>query len=251
MRSGNAEFARSIVQRLDRLDTTGLSEDDRLTFEILRWENQLAVDGLPYFWYRFQVAPYSFRGLGTQQIFTMQRLNDAERSRLLAELPRVVDQMIEVLRQQRERGITLPKAEVSLAKQAISGAIPDNPSLQRLADSISEANAPESIRLAQYPGGEAAYRYFVRARTTVDMAPQQIHDLGLREVERINGEMQRVRDELGFKGTKAEFHQFLKSDPRFFARTPEEVGDRLTRYLHRIDARSSVFLTRAESCLRR
>jgi len=45
----NAEFARSIVQRLDRLDTTGLSEDDRLTFEILRWENQLAVDGLPYF----------------------------------------------------------------------------------------------------------------------------------------------------------------------------------------------------------
>ncbi len=87
----NAEFGRSIVQRLDRLDTTGLSEDDRLTFEILRWENQLAVDGLPYFWYRFQVAPYSFRRLGIQQIFTMQRLNDAERSRLLAELPRVVD----------------------------------------------------------------------------------------------------------------------------------------------------------------
>ncbi len=175
----------------------------------------------------------------------MQRLNDAERSRLLAELPRVVDQMIEVLRQQRERGIKLPNAEVSLAKQAISGAIPDNPSLQRLADSISEANAPESIGLAQYPGGEAAYSYFLRARTTVDMSPQQIHDLGLREVERINGEMQRVRDELGFKGTKAEFHQFLKSDPRFFAKTPEEVGDRLTRYLHRIEPHVPQFFSRA------
>ncbi len=239
-----AEFARSIVQRLDRLDSRVLSEEDRLTFKILRWESQLAVDGLPYFWYRFQVTPYSFRNLGISQVFTMQRLTEPERARLMAELPRVADQMIEVLRQQRERGIVLPKAEVALAKQAISGAIPDNPSLQRLADSISEANAPDSIGLAQYSGGDAAYRYFVRARTTVDMTPQQIHDLGLREVERINGEMQHVRDALGFKGTKAEFQQFLKSDPRFFAKTPEEVGDRLTGYLHRIEPHVPQFFSR-------
>src|SRR5262249_15915345 len=62
-----AEFARSIVQRLDRIYASGLSEGDRLTLKILRWENQLTVDGLPYFWYRFQVTPYSFRSLGIQQ----------------------------------------------------------------------------------------------------------------------------------------------------------------------------------------
>ncbi|HYS53244.1 MAG TPA: DUF885 domain-containing protein [Thermoanaerobaculia bacterium] len=239
-----AEFARSIVQRLDRIDTSGLSPEDRLTFEILRWENQLAVDGLPYFWYRFQVTPYSFRNLGIQQVFTMQRLSDADRKRLLNELPRVVDQMIEVLRQQRERGIVLPRAEVPLAKQTIVRAIPDDPSLKRLAESLSEANAPESIGLSQYPGGDAAYRYFVRARTTIGMTPQQIHDLGLREVERINREMQQVRDTLGFKGTKAEFHQFLKGDPRFFAKTPEEVGDRLTGYLHKIEPHVPQFFSR-------
>jgi len=230
-----AEFARAIVERLDRIDSANLSEDDRLTFKILRWENQLTIDGLPYFWYRFQVTPYSFRNIGIQQVFTMEKLSDADRKRLLDELPRVVDQMIEVLRQQRERGINLPKAEVPLAKQTIRAAMPGNAALERLADSISDANAPEAIGLSQYPGGDAAYRYFVRARTTVDMTPQQIHDLGLREVDRINGEMQRVRDTLGFKGTKAEFHQFLKTDPRFFAKTPAEVGDRLTGYLHKIE----------------
>ena len=239
-----AEFARSIVQRLDRIDATKLSEDDRLTLEILRWENQLTIDGLPYFWYRFQVTPYSFRNLGIQQVFTMQRLTDADRTRLMNELPQVVDQMLEVIRQQRERGIVLPKAEVPIVKQTIGRAIPGNPSLQRLADSISETNAPEAIGLAQYPGGDAAYRYFVRARTTVDMTPQQIHDLGLREVERINREMQRVRSDVGFEN-KTEFHQFLKSDPRFFAKTPEEVGDRLTRYLHKIEPHVPELFSRA------
>src|SRR2546428_9096015 len=137
-----AEFALSIVQRLDRINSTAFSEDDRLTFKILRWETQLSIDGLPYFWYRFQVTPYSFRNLGIQQVFTMQRLTDADRTRLLNELPRLADQMLEVLRQQRERGIVLPKAEVPIVKQTISRAIPGNPSLQRLADSISETNAP-------------------------------------------------------------------------------------------------------------
>src|SRR6202040_670234 len=130
------------------------------------------------------------------------------------------------------------KAEVPFAKQAIEGlsrSIGGSESLQRLADSISETNASDSVGLHQSPGGDAAYRYFVRARTTVDLTPEAIHQLGLREVERINGEMQKVRDSLGFKGTQAEFNQFLKTDPRFFAKTPEEVGERLTAYLHKIE----------------
>ncbi|HEX9501669.1 MAG TPA: DUF885 domain-containing protein, partial [Thermoanaerobaculia bacterium] len=241
-----AEFASSILKRLDGIDAAPLNEDDRLTLEILRSENRLTVDGLPYFWYRFQVSPYALRNLEIAQVFTMQRLTDSERSRLLAELPRVVDAMIEVLQQQRERGIVLPKAEVPLAKQAIEGvsrSVGGSDAFQRLWSSISETNAPDAIGLHQYPGGDAAYRYFVRARTTVDLTPDAIHQLGLREVERINGEMQKVRDSLGFKGTQAEFNQFLKTDPRFFAKTPEEAGARLTAYLHKIEPHVQQFFS--------
>jgi len=233
----DAEFARSILRRLDGVNTSSLSEDDRVTLDLLRWENQLTVDGLPYFWYRFEVTPYVFRFLGIGQVFTMQKLSDADRSRLLAELPRLVDQMLEVLRQQRERGIVLPKAEVPLAKQAVEGLgrALGTTETQRLSDAISQSPTTDEVGLHQYPGGDAAYRFFIRARTTVDMTPESVHQLGLREVERINGEMQRVRDALGFKGTQAEFNQFLKTDPRFFAKTPDEVGARLTTYLHRIE----------------
>jgi uncharacterized protein (DUF885 family) len=233
-----AEFAGSILNRLSGIDAARLSEDDRLSIEILRWENQRTVDGLPYFWYRFQITPYALRNLGISQVFTMQRLSDAERSRLLAEIPRVVDQITEVLRQQRERGVLLPKAEVPYAKKAIEGlsqSIGGSEALQRLADSISETNTSDAVGLNQYPGGDAAYRFFVRERTTVDLTPDAIHQLGLREVERINAEMQKVRDAIGFKGTQAEFNQFLKTDSRFFAKTPEEVGERLTAYLHKIE----------------
>lgn len=233
-----AGFARTILERLDHIDATGLSEDDRLTLDILRFENQQTVDGLSYFWYRFQITPYALRNIGISQVFKMQRLSDAERSRLMAEIPRVVDEISEVLSEQRRRGIVLPKVEVPFVKKAIEGlsqSIGGNEALQRLANSLSETNAPDVVGLHQYPGGDAAYRFFVREQTTVDLTPEAIHQLGLREVERINGEMQKVRDAIGFKGTQAEFNQFLKTDQRFFAKTPEEVGERLTAYLHKIE----------------
>src|SRR2546428_12169887 len=110
--------------------------------------------------------------------------------------------------------------------------------LDRLVVFVGSQNppAPAGIGLSQYPGGDVAYRFFIKERTTLDLTPQQIHELGVREVERINGEMNQVRNSLGFKGTKAEFDQFLKTDPRFFAKTPDEVGQRLTADMHRIES---------------
>jgi len=261
----DAEFAQSLLARLNAIRAADLGEDERITFGILRWENQLVVDGLPYFWYRFPVSPYSFRNLGLTQVFTMQRLSEAERLRLIGEMPRLVEQIIEVLRQEQQRDILLPKPEIELARAAIRALIRDpetspftgdggpevrkavativNPVLARLVGALTAAEPPSpyTIGLSQYTGGAAAYRYFIRARAGVDLTPEQIHELGLREVARINAEMQQVRDSLGFKGSKADFHRFLKTDPRFFARTPEEVGQRLTADLHRVEPHVAQF----------
>ncbi len=239
----DAEFARSLLRRLQAIKAANLTEDQRISFEILQWENQLTADSLPYFWYRFPVTPYSFQFRGITQIFTLERLSEADRLRLLSEVPHLVDQLIEVLQQEQQRGIVLPKPEIALVKSSLGGLTPLLPGLQHLVDFVGsyEARAPATIGVSQYPGGAAAYRYFIRTQTTVDMPPEQIHELGLREVERINGEMQKVRDSLGFRGTKADFHQFLKTDSRFFARTPDEVGSRLTMYLHRIEPHVSQF----------
>jgi uncharacterized protein (DUF885 family) len=231
-----AELARSLLQRLSTIHQDGLTEDERVSLGILRWQNQLVVDGLPWFWYRIPVTPYTFQFLGISQLFR-QKLSDADRSRLLAEVPRVADQLIEILKQEQQRGIVLPKSEIAQVKQAFTALAPLMPGIERVGDYVGgqEAVAPSTVGLAQYPGGAEAYRYFIRERTSVDLTPQQIHELGLREVERINRDMQQVRDSLEFKGTKADFQQFLKTDPRFFAKTPEEVGERLTNDFHRIE----------------
>ena len=80
-----------------------------------------------------------------------------------------------------------------------------------------------TIAAHDLPDGDAFYRSQVREYTTTDMTPQQIHQLGLQEVARIDAEMQKTMRDSGFKGTMPEFLHFLKTDPQFIAKTPDEL----------------------------
>ena len=73
------------------------------------------------------------------------------------------------------------------------------------------------------PDGDAFYRAQIREYTTTDMTAQQIHQIGLQEVARIDAEMQKTMRDSGFKGTMPEFLHFLKTDPQFIAKTPDEL----------------------------
>jgi uncharacterized protein (DUF885 family) len=64
-------------------------------------------------------------------------------------------------------------------------------------------------------GGELAYRSLIKSNTTVEMAPYAIHQLGLSEVSRITGEMEKIRVAVGYKGNLGQFFEFLRSDKRF------------------------------------
>ena len=80
-----------------------------------------------------------------------------------------------------------------------------------------------TISAHDLPNGDSFYRAQVREYTTTDMTPQQIHQLGLQEVARIQTEMDKTMRDSGFKGTMPEFLKFLKSDPQFYAKTPDEL----------------------------
>ena len=80
------------------------------------------------------------------------------------------------------------------------------PAIDRLLGLLSDeylAEAPEAAGLYQYPGGEAYYRYLIRRETSLNLTPDQIHEIGLRAVAGIQQEMQTVRQQLGFAGTAA------------------------------------------------
>ncbi len=117
---------------------------------------------------------------------------------------------------------------IARAKKIISGEI--NPAFERLLQFMEQEYIPgsaSSIAMKDLPRGEAWYRHRVRHYTTLDKDPRDIHELGLSEVKRIRAEMDRVIAESGFKGSFAEFTEFLRTDPQFFTKTPEEL---LMRY---------------------
>ena len=73
------------------------------------------------------------------------------------------------------------------------------------------------------PDGKAYYLQQIRQYTTLDFGPEEIHRIGLAEVARITAAMEKVKGEAGFKGTLPEFVHFLRTDPQFVAKTPDEL----------------------------
>jgi uncharacterized protein (DUF885 family) len=203
--------------------------------------------------------------------------------KLLHAYTAMVEQLRAHLEGQRARGILLPKPEVDTVaamlrayarpgRESVLAVAPGrlqgvdakaaaefqsavervvaeqvDPALVKLADELAggyRAQAPDRIGVGQYPGGAAAYRVMVRVETGMDLTPEEIHRRGLAEVERLSGRMAEVRRQLGFQGTTREFNQRLRTDPRFLARTPEEVAERLMAPVRKIEPKISSWFLR-------
>jgi uncharacterized protein (DUF885 family) len=83
--------------------------------------------------------------------------------------------------------------------------------------------ARESIGASELPNGEAFYRNTIREFTTLDLSPDSIHKIGQAEVARIRKEMDAIVAKVGFNGTFASFLNHLRTDPRFYATTPDAL----------------------------
>ena len=76
-------------------------------------------------------------------------------------------------------------------------------------------HAPEMPGLCAIPGGKELYRHLVSSETTSDLTPDEIHEMGLQEVARIERQLEQAKNDAGFHGTLAEFRHYLQTDPRF------------------------------------
>ncbi|MDQ0464391.1 uncharacterized protein (DUF885 family) [Caulobacter ginsengisoli] len=112
------------------------------------------------------------------------------------------------------------------------------PAQRRLAVFLRERYLPASrpaLGVSTLPGGPAYYAFVVRRETTTDLTPQQIHDLGLKEVARIRARMQEVMDEVGFKGDVRAFSDSLRADPANFAPNAQVYAEKLGELAKRVD----------------
>ena len=133
--------------------------------------------------------------------------------------------------------------------QAYTAAIKEHivPAYRKLSQFIRDEYLPQtrtSVALADLPEGDAWYDHLVRSQTTTDLTPDEIFQLGLSEIERINKERERMRVESKFPGTMREFAAHLaKNAPAGYrtredlVRAYEQIRDRVTPQLSKLFGR--------------
>lgn len=112
------------------------------------------------------------------------------------------------------------------------------PAFVRLQKFIVERYLPQArqeIGAFALPDGAAWYQHRIKLMTTTDLTAPQIHEIGLAEVKRIRAEMERVKEQTGFKGTLEEFFAFLRTDPRFFFTNKEDLLTGYRDIVKRVD----------------
>ena len=112
------------------------------------------------------------------------------------------------------------------------------PALRRLAAFLDEEYRPharDTLGALELPQGDDYYRQRIRAMTTLDLSPDEIHEIGLAEVARIRSEMLAIVEELEFEGGIDTFVEFLRTDPRFYAESQEQLLSHASRIAKKVD----------------
>ena len=110
------------------------------------------------------------------------------------------------------------------AKEAIlENVIPSFKFIKTFFEDEYYPNTRKSIGISNIPNGKAYYQTRIDFFSTLDLSPEEIHQKGLDEVARIKAQMEAIVQEVNFRGTLGEFITFLRTDPQFYAKTPDEL----------------------------
>ncbi len=141
---------------------------------------------------------------------------------------------------------SIPAAEQAAlkarAKAVIEGQV--KPAYATLLTFLRDEYIPgttDTLAAEKLPDGKAYYQAQIKEFATVDMTPEQIHALGLSEVAKIRAQMEAVRKETGFEGDLPAFFAYLRSDPKFYPKTEQELLNTGAWIAKRVDGKLSSY----------
>jgi uncharacterized protein (DUF885 family) len=253
----------AFLARLRAIPTTGMEDTDRVSHELL--ERQLVRANVNHELKNYEMPINQQGGVHTGladlplsvPLDSVQHYEDYIAR--LHQIPRVLQQTVEVLRAGMKDGLMPPKVVVDQLPGQCEGIIAENPFLlplkkfpsgfseedkQRLTAAMTKAvnedvvpaykklaaflrdeYAPKgrtAISVESLPDGKRRYAEAVKAMTTIDIAPEAVHELGLKEVARITAEMTRLAQAQGYKDL-ASFRAAINSDPKWKPKTEEQI----------------------------
>ena len=265
---------------LASIDRAQLSATDQVSYDLFKRQAEEGIEGTRFPLELIQLTQLNGVHQDAAALFTMMPAAttaqlEAQVERLRA-LPVLVDQVVALLNEGMNRGITPPQVTLRDVPQQVINQIPEDaltspllsgfkqlaptvpgedgkrltaeavkiyaaqvrPAFQRLNAFLTEKYVPrarQTIAATALPDGAAWYAWSVKTTTSTDLTPKQIHEIGLAEVKRIRAEMERVKEQTGFKGTLPEFFTYLRTDPKFFFTDKEELMRAYRDIAKRID----------------
>ncbi len=271
-----ATQVREFLDELEAIDRARLSAADQINYDIFERQLRAAIADFGFRAFEMPLtADSGFHTDFAQLPFEAPFETPGDYENYIARLeafPSYVEQQISNMRAGLERGFSVPQVVLEGYQVTMSTHIVDDPResvffepFERLSeadplraeggrvvvDSASTGyramleffeaeylpKARRSVGASQMPDGAAYYAQRIRHFTTLDLAPEQVHEVGLSEVARIRSEMDAVIEEVGFKGSFNEFLEFLRSAPRFYPKTGEELLMRAAYIAKQMDAK--------------
>jgi uncharacterized protein (DUF885 family) len=267
--------ADEFLKRLKEIPTDGMSDKDQLSHQLL--ERQLEREDINYDLKNFEMPINQQNGVHTRladmplgmPFDSVPHYQDYI-SRL-HQIPRVLDQVTEVLKQGEKDGLMPPKLVLEKLPGQCDGVISANPFLgptkkfpkefsdadkKRLTDEITKAinddvfpaykkfaeflrsdydtKGRSEISIESLPDGKRRYTEAVKMMTTLNVTPEEVHQLGLKEVERISAEMTKLAQAQGKKDL-ASFREAINSDPKWKPKTEQQIVDDFAKYIHQME----------------
>jgi uncharacterized protein (DUF885 family) len=267
--------ADAFLARLRAIPTAGMGDTDLLSHELL--ERQLSMGDLGYELKNFEMPINQENGIHTGladlplsvPLDSVQHYEDYI-SRL-HQVPRVLAQTTEVLRQGMKDGLMPPRLIVEKLPAQCDGVIAADPFLlpakkfpasfsdadkQRLTAAMTAAVNDEvlpayrtfsafltkeyaphgraALSIESLPDGKRRYALAVKMMTTTDITPTAVHELGLKEVARITGEMTTLAKANGYKDL-ASFRAAINSDPKWKPKSEQQIIDDFAHYIHQME----------------
>jgi len=170
----------------------------------------------------------------------------------------VIDQLSDQLKQKPEDSQlygpvkkfpdSISAADRARLTAATRAAIVDQvyPAMTRVRDFLQKEYLPlarDQVGLSAMKGGAVLYDKMVRDTTTLPLTAAEVHEIGLKEVARITGEIDKVKDEVGFKGTRQQFFEHLRTDPKFKMPTREALTQGYYDIGKKVDAKLSDYFS--------
>lgn len=136
----------------------------------------------------------------------------------------------------------IPAADQQRLRAETAAVIRDGilPAYARFRDFLKTDYLPaarDSVGLVGLKGGDRLYAHLIEAHTTLPLKAEDVHQLGLQEVARITAEMEKIKTQVGFKGSLADFFVYLREDPKFQPQSAEWLRDEYFRIGKRVDQR--------------